>query len=60
VDDFKKSCSTALGKGGVKCFCCNDYHTWGNHQKKLKGLSKLGRTRLKEQLRKEIKIATKT
>jgi len=55
MDDFIKATSKTIGYGGVKCVCCNDYHRWGNHQKKLKGLSKLRRTRLKRELEKQLK-----
>ena len=54
MDDFKRAIGKSIGKGGVKCRCCNIYHRWGSNQKKLIGLSKVGRKRLKEELRKQI------
>ena len=57
MDEFVRATARTIGIGGMKCPCCNDYHTWGNHQKKVKGLSKLRRTRLKRDLDKQINLA---
>lgn len=54
MDDFKKQTARTIGPGGMKCPCCNIFHTFGNHQRKKPGLSKLRRTRFKQQLRQEI------
>ncbi len=50
MDDFKKARARHIGVGGIKCRCCNKYHTWGNHKKKKRGLSKLSRLKLKRDL----------
>ena len=55
MDDFKKASAKTIGPGGVKCPCCTDFHTFGNHQKKKPGLSKLRRHNLKQQLLKDLR-----
>ncbi len=49
-DLFRKEMDKKVGPGGIKCYCCNSYK-----RKHKKGLHKLIRKRLKNQLREEIK-----
>ena len=58
MDLFTSAGKGEIGPGGVKCPCCNRYHTFGNHARKLRGLSKLKRSRLKNNLRKELEDVT--
>ena len=48
ADEFRRKLDT-VGKGGVKCDCCNKYH--GKHRRLL---NKLIRTRLKQRLKQRL------
>ena len=50
ADIFKKEMDKKVGPGGVKCYCCNSYK-----RKFKKGLHKLIRKRLKNQLEEKLK-----
>ncbi len=54
MDDFKKAGVKSIGPGGIKCNCCFDWHWFGQHQKKLKGFSKLRRSRMNHSLKQKI------
>jgi len=49
MDKFVQATLRTIGPGGLKCPCCTDYRTFGNHAKQKPNLSKLRRTRLKQQ-----------
>jgi hypothetical protein len=45
MDDFNRCTSREIGPGGIKCPCCNRFRA---KNRKLAGLSKLRRSRLKQ------------
>jgi len=47
MDDFKRSTTKTIGPGGLKCRCCNPYRR-GMNMRKVQGLSRLRRSRLKQ------------
>lgn len=53
MDMFTMMTARSIGPGGLKCPCCTDFRTFGNHAKQIGQLSKLRRTRLKRADRKE-------
>jgi hypothetical protein len=53
-DAFKRAGAKSIGPGGMKCPCCNDYHTWGNHAKRDRSFSQLRRSRLNQELKDEV------
>lgn len=54
MDIFTKQTAKTIGPGGTRCPCCNEFRTIGNHGKKLPGLNKLRRSRLKQSMNKMI------
>lgn len=54
MDLFTKQTAKTIGPGGIRCPCCNEFRTFGNHGKKLPGLNKLRRSRLKQSMDKLI------
>lgn len=54
MDAFRKSVRSKIGPGGLKCPCCNYYRNFGTHPKKLRGLNKIARKRLKQELDTEL------
>jgi len=49
ADEFKKEMHGRCGIGGIKCWCCNDYH--GKERKVLK---RLVRRSMKQKMKKNI------
>lgn len=56
MDLFKKEQMKCIGPGGFHCPCCNPYRgkTKSKHVGKVGSLNRKVRSKLKEQLRKEI------
>jgi len=54
-DIFKTSGLKSIGHGGLRCPCCNEFRTHGNHSTKDNTFNKLRRSRLHQELVKELK-----
>lgn len=55
MDDFKKAQFKEIGPGGIKCTCCNAYHSRKDFQGK-KSYRRVARRRLSQQLPEVINV----
>jgi len=55
MDNFKKAQLHDLGKGGIKCYCCNDRARRRRTRGVDKALNRAARAKMKSQTIKELK-----